>query len=59
LPFGYVKYDSFDNKYFPKSGWYLSSDFQYFGYSSNYTKNFDKFSVIKGDVGFAKQFLIE
>ena len=52
--FGYLKYDSFDNKYFPKSGWCLSSDFQYFGYSSNYTKNFDKFSIVKGDVGFAK-----
>jgi NTE family protein len=52
--FGYLKYDSFDNKYFPRSGWYLSSDFQYFGYSSNYTKNFDKFSIVKGDVGFAK-----
>ena len=52
--FGYLKYDSFDNKYFPKSGWCLSSDFQYFGYSSNYTKSFDKFSIVKGDVGFAK-----
>jgi NTE family protein len=52
--FGYLKYDSFDNKYFPRSGWYLSSDFQYFGYSSNYTRNFDKFSIAKGDVGFAK-----
>ncbi|PWA04291.1 patatin-like phospholipase family protein [Flavobacterium psychrotolerans] len=52
--FGYLKYDSLDNKYFPKTGWYLSSDAQYYVFSSDYTKEFNKFSVIKGDVGFAK-----
>lgn len=54
--FGYLKYDSLDNKYFPKKGWYLSSDFQYYGYSSNYTDAFTTFSVVKGEAGFAKTF---
>jgi len=53
---GYIKYDSFDNKYFPKTGWYLTSDFQYFPYSTNYSKQFNNFSIVKGDVGFAKTF---
>ncbi len=55
--FGYLRYDSLDNKYFPKNGWYLSSDFQFYGYSSNKIKNFNNFSVLKGDIGFAKTFL--
>jgi NTE family protein len=53
---GYIKYDSFDNKYFPKMGWYLTSDFQYYPYSTNYSKQFNNFSIVKGDVGFAKTF---
>ena len=53
---GYIKYDSFDNKYFPKTGWYLTSDFQYFPYSTNYSKQFNNFSIVKGDVGFARTF---
>lgn len=53
---GYIKYDSFDNKYFPKTGWYLTSDFQYFPYSTNYSKQFNNFSIVKGDIGFARTF---
>ncbi len=52
--FGYLKYDSLDNKYFPRSGWFLSGDFQYYMYSSNYNQNFNKMSIAKGDAGFAK-----
>lgn len=52
--FGYAKYDSFDNKYFPKSGWYFSGDFQSFIHSSDYTNQFNRFSVAKGDFGIAK-----
>lgn len=53
--FGYLKYDSFDNKYFPKTGWYFLGDFQTYLYSSDYSKNFERFSVAKGDVGFARK----
>jgi len=51
--FGYMKYDSFDNKYFPKKGWYFSGDIQSYLFSSNYTGNFKPFSIAKGDFGIA------
>jgi NTE family protein len=51
--FGYLKYDDFDNKYFPKKGWYYYGDFQSLLYSTNYTREFNQFSIAKGDIGFA------
>ncbi len=51
--FGYLKYDSFDNKYFPKKGWYFSGDIQSFMFSSNYTGDFNPFSIGKADMGIA------
>ena len=54
--FGYLKYDSFDNRYFPKKGYYISGDFQYYGKSSDYTNGFSKFSIAKADVGIAQTF---
>ena len=53
--FGYMKYDSFDNKYFPKKGWYFSSDIQSYLFSSNYTNKFKPFSIFKTEVGIAAQ----
>lgn len=52
--FGYLKYDSLDNKYFPKKGWYFCGDFQSFLYSSNFNNDFHKFSIVKADFGFSK-----
>ncbi|WP_035669237.1 patatin-like phospholipase family protein [Flavobacterium sp. 83] len=51
--FGYAKYDSFDNKYFPKKGWYFSGDIQSYLLSSNYTGDFKPFSIAKADFGIA------
>ena len=51
--FGYMKFDSFDNKYFPKKGWYFTGDIQSFLLSSNYTGNFKPLSIAKGDFGVA------
>lgn len=51
--FAYMKYDSFDNQYFPKKGWYFSSDLHNYLFSSNYTGNFNPFSIAKADAGFA------
>jgi NTE family protein len=48
---GYVKYDSFDDKYFPKKGWYFSGDIQSYLVSSNYTGVFKPFSTINADFG--------
>jgi NTE family protein len=51
--FGYMKYDSFDNKYFPKKGWFFSGDIQSYLLSSDYTKEFNTFSIAKADFGVA------
>jgi len=51
--FGYMKYDTFDNKYFPKKGWYFSGDVQSYLLSSNYTIEFKPYSIAKTDVGMA------
>jgi NTE family protein len=51
--FAYFKYDSFDNKYFPRKGWYLLGDIQTYLFSSNYTNFFTPFSIAKVDWGVA------
>lgn len=55
--FAYLKYDSFDNQYFPQKGWYFSSDLHNYLFSSNYTGNFNPFSIAKADAGFALKIL--
>ena len=52
--FGYMKYDSFDNKFFPKKGWYFSGDIQSYLVSSDYTNTFNPFSIAKADIGIAR-----
>ena len=52
--FGYLTYDSFDNKLFPKKGWVFSGDFQSYLYSSNYTNEFNRYSIAKGEIGMVK-----
>lgn len=54
--FGYLKFDSFDNRYFPKSGWMFNADLQHLFYSTNYTQEFEPFSIAKGHVAFATKF---
>lgn len=50
----YIKYDSYDNKYFPKKGWLASGDLQTFLFSSDYNNSFSQHSLIKGEVGIAR-----
>ena len=52
--FGFMKYDSFDKKYFPRTGWNFNSEIRYYGYSSDYKNNFERFSIAKADFGFAQ-----
>jgi len=54
--FGYLKYDSFDNKFFPKKGWFFNGDFQSYLYSTNYTNQFNRFSIAKGEAGITRTF---
>ena len=52
--FGYMKYDSFDNKLFPKKGWLFSGDIQSYLFSSDYTHEFHRYSIAKGEIGIVK-----
>jgi NTE family protein len=52
--FGFMKYDSFDKKYFPRTGWNFNSEIRYYAYSSDYKNNFERFSVAKADFSFAQ-----
>jgi NTE family protein len=49
----YLKIDTYDKKYFQKSGAFLDVDFRWYLGSSNYNKNFVSFSQLKGKVGYA------
>jgi len=51
--FGYLKYDSYDNKYFPSRGVYFDGDFHLYLFSSDYNNNFSEFSIAKGTLGYA------
>jgi NTE family protein len=54
--FGYLKYDSLDNKYFPKKGWFFSGDIHSYLYSTNFTSQFNRFSIMKGEAGITRTF---
>jgi NTE family protein len=49
--FGYIKYDSFNQKYFPKKGWSFFGEMKTFLYSSDYTRQFERFSIAKAEAG--------
>lgn len=51
--FGNLKYDSYDNKYFPTKGFYFNGDFNLYLYSSDYNNNFSEFSIAKAEIGLA------
>ena len=50
--FGYLKLDSFDNKYFPTKGLFFDGDFHLYLLSSDYNNNFKEFSIAKGSLGY-------
>jgi len=51
--FAFMKYDSFDNQFFPTTGWYFTGDLHNYLFSSNFTKKFNPFSLAKADIGVA------
>lgn len=52
----YVKFDTYDKKYFQKKGVYLAADFRWYLFSTDYNDVFDSFSQLKGELGFAYTF---
>lgn len=53
--FGYVRFDTFDNKYFPTKGVFLNGEAKTYLYSTNYSNDFEPFSMFNADLGFAKK----
>ncbi|UNY99457.1 patatin-like phospholipase family protein [Zhouia spongiae] len=52
--YGFLRFDSFDDRYFPSRGIYFDGDFHlYFSSPDDYTGVFDEFSIAKAKLGFA------
>lgn len=51
--FGNLKLDTYDNKYFPKKGFYFEGDLHLYLYASRFNENFERFSIAKADIGYA------
>ena len=47
--FGYLKYDSFNHKYFPNKGWSFAGELKSYLYSSNFTEQFERFSIARAE----------
>lgn len=54
--FGQLTLDTYDDKYFPSSGFYFNGDFHFYVLSSDYNNNFKEFSVAKARMGGAFTF---
>ena len=52
--YSYLKFDSYDNKYFPTEGYYFSGEAKAFLYSTDYNNLFHNFTMIRGELGTAK-----
>ncbi|WP_282085610.1 patatin-like phospholipase family protein [Aquimarina algiphila] len=50
---GYIKLDTYDNKYFPKRGILFEGDIHTYLFSSDFTNSFDEFSIAKAKLGYA------
>ena len=51
--FGNLKLDTYDNKYFPKRGFYFDGDLHWYLVSSKFNSNFEPFAIVKADIGYA------
>lgn len=53
--YGFLKYDTYDNSFFPKSGAYFSGDFHWYLLAEGRNKDFKPFSVAKAKMGYARK----
>ena len=54
--FGKVKFDNYDNKFFPNQGFLFDSDMHLYLSSSDFNNNFAQFSFAKAKIGYALSF---
>ncbi len=52
----FLKFDTYDRKYFQKEGLYLNVDFRWYVLSSDYQEEFNSFSQIRGKLAYAHTF---
>lgn len=50
--FGKLKFDTYDNRFFPKEGFLFDGDFHLYLSSSDFNENFSQFSFAKGKIGY-------
>lgn len=55
--YGFLKYDSYDNSFFPRDGVYFSGDFHWYLFAHGRNKEFEPFSIAKAKMGYAHSFL--
>lgn len=54
--YGYITIDTYDKKYFPKSGIYFDGNFKWILNSTVLGDTFGKYSIVQGSFGYAKTF---
>lgn len=54
--YGVLKYDTFDNKFFPKEGFYFEGDFHWYLFDDGRGDTFDPFSIAKANFSYAYSF---
>jgi NTE family protein len=54
--FGGVKFDTYNNKYFPDHGFLFDGDFHVYLYSSDFNNDFSEFSIAKATIGYSQSF---
>jgi NTE family protein len=53
--YGTLLFDTYDNKYFPKRGFYLEGDFHLYLFSNGMFDDIDQYSIAKAQLGFAQR----
>lgn len=51
--YGFLKYDSYDNSFFPTKGVYFAGDFHWYLLAQGRNKAFEPFSIAKAKMGYA------
>ena len=54
--YGYLRYDTFDNSFFPNEGIFFNGDFHLYLFAEGDNKDFDQFSIAQAKVGYAQSF---
>ncbi|RLD60548.1 MAG: patatin, partial [Bacteroidetes bacterium] len=51
--FGFIEFDTLDNKFFPTNGLYFRGDFNFYLFANGLNENFNEFSVGRAKIGYA------